>query len=139
MFAAIITLTIFSFDMIIKLVLHQLQQLPLDFLMLFQRSILVSHLFLSVLLAQQVLLTHLLELLLFLLVLLQLLPLLKLTLLLVSLHAPPVMARLVFHFEVMSTILFAQYLLKPALQQASLVLTVEFKHYQAHLAAYFTA
>ena len=64
MFAAIITLTIYRYTKIIKLVLRLLQQLPLGFPKFFQHSNHVSQLFLLVLLAQQVLLILLLDLLL---------------------------------------------------------------------------
>ena len=136
MFAAIITLTIYRYTKIIKLVLRLLQQLPLGFPKFFQHSTHVSHLFLLVLLAQQVLLILLLDLLLS-------LPRFLKPLLLrqpkIQVHALPVTVMVVNHqFDFMPSDLFTQSPLMLALEPTSLVFVAEVKRHQAHLVAYLT-
>ena len=132
MFATIITLPIYSFTMIIKLVPHQLQLLLQGFPKLFQRSILDSHLFLFILLA------HLLDHLLFLPKFLQLPPMVVLAKL-VTLHFLPVKVMLVFLFVIKLAIPSAQFPIMPeGLELSALIVAVVFRRCQAHLAAYLT-
>ena len=137
MFATIITLTIYSYTKIIMLVLRLLQQLPRDFPKFFQHSIQVSHLFLFVLLAQQVLLTDLLDLLLSLPKFLKPLLLQQLK---IQVHALPVTVMVVNQqFVIMPVVPFTQFpLMLVFLEQTSHVFVAEVKRHQAHLAAYLT-